>query len=101
MKIDDSHRPGNTTTHKSDRTTPTRDKAPDRPQAPKAPAADRVHLSPRAREYHKARQALATLPDEAPEKVQMIRDRIQNGRYRIDADEIAAKMIREALTSDE
>ncbi len=101
MKIDDSHRPANAPARKSDRTGPTSENTPVRPQAARASNTDRVHLSPRAREYQQARQALAALPDEAPENVRAIRDRIQSGRYRVEADEIAAKMIREALNNDE
>ena len=101
MKIDDDHRPDKTSACQSDREELPGAESSARPQASKAPDADHVHLSPRAREFQKARQDLATLPDEAPEKIQAIRDRIQSGRYRIDTDEIAAKMIREALASDE
>ncbi len=101
MNIDESLRKDKISARQSDRAAPQRAESPARPQASKAPDADNVHLSPRAREFQKARQDLATLTDEASEKIQGIRDRIQSGRYRIDADEIAAKMIREALASDE
>ena len=101
MKVDDSHTRGNAPAHKPDPTGVARDNDRTRPPAAKASIADRAHLSPRAREYHQARQALAALPDEAPEKVKAVRDRINNGRYRIEADKIAAKMIREALTNDD
>ncbi len=101
MKIDDRPRPGNGTARKPERAAAPREEALTQPQSPNTPNADRVHLSPRAREYDNARQALASLPDEASEKVQAIRDRIQNGRYRIDTEKIATNMIREALTNDD
>jgi negative regulator of flagellin synthesis FlgM len=60
-----------------------------------AQAGDRVSLSPQARELIKAQKALAALPDIREDKVAEIKTRIEEGRYRIDSEGIAAKMIRE------
>ncbi len=65
------------------------------------PQGDQVHLSPRAQEYQKARQALAALPDTDSDKIREIKARIHTGRYRVEADKIADKMLREALGSDD
>ena len=56
---------------------------------------DRVSFSPQARELIKAQKALAALPDIREDKVAEIKARIEEGRYHIDSEGIAAKMIRE------
>lgn len=62
---------------------------------------DRVSLSPQARELLEAQKALAAIPDVRTDKVEEIKARIADGTYRIDSDQIAAKMIREALPDDD
>jgi negative regulator of flagellin synthesis FlgM len=62
---------------------------------------DRVSLSPQARELLNAQRALAAIPDVRAEKVEAIKARIADGTYRIDSEQIAAKMIRESLSDDE
>ncbi|MGD9097143.1 MAG: flagellar biosynthesis anti-sigma factor FlgM [Desulfobacterales bacterium] len=98
MKIDDKTK----TMSPSDRLAAAADrdtgKAPPRTeQRATAP----VHWSLHARKYQQARKALATVPDVDNEKVQAIRARVQSGRYRIEAEKIADKMIREALLDDD
>ena len=61
--------------------------------------ADCVTLSPQARELLSAQQKLAEIPDVREEKVQEIKTRIANGSYRVDSEEIADKMIREAFSN--
>lgn len=67
-----------------------------------APAAsgDRVSLSPQARELIEARRALEAIPDVREDKVAEIRERIAAGTYRIDAEAIADKMIRDAFPDE-
>ena len=62
---------------------------------------DRVSLSPQAKERLNAQRALAAIPDVRPEKVEGIKARIADGSYRIDSEQIAAKMIRKAISDDE
>lgn len=62
---------------------------------------DRITLSPRAREFRAACKRLAESPDMRPEKIAEIKARLKSGRYRVEADRIAARMIRDALASDE
>jgi negative regulator of flagellin synthesis FlgM len=72
--------------------------------AQKSPAAkpgDRVSLSPQARELMKAQQALANLPDVREDKVAELKARIDEGRYHIDSEGIAKKMIREGLSGED
>ena len=101
MKIDDPKKPDEVSARTSACAAKTLEKARTRQHDPGSSRADSVHLSPRAREYQKVCQALAALPDIEEDKVREIKDRIQNNRYRPDADKIAEKMIREALSSDD
>lgn len=101
MNIDDPQNPGKVLARTSACAAKTLEKTRTRQRDPGSSRADSVHLSPRAREYRKARQALAALPDIEADKVREIKARIQNDSYRPDADQIAAKMIREALSNDD
>jgi negative regulator of flagellin synthesis FlgM len=76
--------------------------AESRPEGPSpVDRKDRVSLSPQARELLNAQKALAAIPDVREEKVEAIKARIADGTYRIDSEQIAAKMIREPLSDDE
>ena len=101
MKVDDRHPPEDDPAPVTKNKGATLGKASTRLEKPSLSRADRVHLSPRASEYQKARQALAALPDIEADKLREIKDCIQSGRYRLDADRIADQMIREALINDE
>ena len=68
---------------------------------PAAQTGDRVSLSPQARELMKAQQVMANLPDIREDKVAELKARIDGGRYRIDSEGIAARMIREALSEQD
>lgn len=73
-----------------------------RPEGPSpAHRKDRVSLSPQARELRNAQRTLSAIPDVRAEKVEEIKARIADGSYRIDSEQIAAKMIREALSDNE
>ena len=80
-------------------------RAPQKPGAdrptPARDAKDRLHLSPRAKALAKARRQLDTIPDVDLQKVREIKRRLQSGRYRLNADEIAERMIRDALNHQE
>lgn len=62
---------------------------------------DRVTLSPQARELLDAQRVLAAIPDVQADKVEEIKARIADGTYRIDSEQIATKMIRDALPDDD
>lgn len=99
MKIEDSRdsqQPSGALTAQRDRDA---EKAIGRSESLTDLKAASVHLSPRAREYQRARQALAAIDDVDEDKVRAIKDRINSGRYRIDAGQIADKMIRQ-ISSD-
>ena len=61
---------------------------------------DTVVISDAAKRVHEARKQLDALPDIREEKVSQLRSQIQNGTYEINADKIAAKMIKESLLND-
>jgi len=62
---------------------------------------DSVNLSPQARQLQAAREALAAMPEIREEKVAAIRAQIEAGTYKIDSEQIAGKMIAEALLNDQ
>lgn len=61
---------------------------------------DSVHISESARRIQEAQKAVSELPDIREEKVAALRKVIAEGRYEIKADEIAEKMLGEALSND-
>ena len=61
---------------------------------------DRVELSTKARELQAARDAIRKLDDVDHEKVAKIKAQIKAGTYKVDADEIAGKMIDESLLKE-
>ena len=66
--------------------------------SPPVKGVDRVTLSPQAREIRDAQRALAAIPEVREDKVAEVKARIAEGRYRIDSQEIAERMIKEALS---
>ena len=60
---------------------------------------DTVALSSKARQLQQAEKALRALPDIRTEKVAAIKSRIRNGTYAVDSEKIAAKMIKDAISS--
>ncbi len=62
--------------------------------------ADTVVISDAAKRVQEARRQLDDIPDVREDKVSQLRSQIQNGTYEINADKIAAKMIKEALLND-
>lgn len=101
MKIDDRHKPKGATSCISRLPEATGRKPHPRHRPSKVQTADHIHLSPRALAYAKARKTLSALPDIDANKVREIQDRLQSGRYHVDPDKIAAKMIEDLLASDE
>lgn len=59
--------------------------------------ADKVVLSPRAREIQEATQRLSTIPDVDDQRVEAVRNRIDEGGYRIEGKQIAEKMLNEMM----
>jgi negative regulator of flagellin synthesis FlgM len=63
-------------------------------------AGDRVVLSEQARQLQAAREAVKQMPQVDLEKVARIKARLAQGRYRIDPDKIASKMMQDSLLND-
>ena len=61
---------------------------------------DTVVISDAAKRVHEARKQLDALPDVRADKVSQLKSQIQNGTYEINADKIAAKMIKESLLNN-
>ncbi|RLC28290.1 MAG: flagellar biosynthesis anti-sigma factor FlgM [Deltaproteobacteria bacterium] len=60
-------------------------------------ARDKVDLSETAREMQEMKTRLDAVPDIRGEKVEEIKNRIENETYQIDAKKIAIKMIRDSM----
>ncbi|HEX29204.1 TPA: flagellar biosynthesis anti-sigma factor FlgM [Candidatus Poribacteria bacterium] len=58
---------------------------------------DVVELSPAVKEVDRAKEMAQTMPEERAEKVEQIRNQIENGLYRIQPEKIAQKMIEHAI----
>jgi negative regulator of flagellin synthesis FlgM len=56
-----------------------------------------VNLSTTAKDVQNLKNAISKLPDVREEKVQALRDQIEKGTYRVDADKVADKMVGESL----
>ena len=73
---------------------------PDNKPEKSAVKADTVVISDAAKRIQEARSQLDDIPDVREDKVSQLRNQIQNGTYEINADKIAAKMIKEGLLND-
>ena len=58
---------------------------------------DKVALSSEAKQIQEAKRIVDSLPDIREEKVAEIRERIENGTYRVDSEKIAFRMIKESI----
>jgi negative regulator of flagellin synthesis FlgM len=77
------------------RTKGTAEKAPAPSDVPKEPKDDAVvNLSQMSKEVQLATKAMESEPDVRLEKVQAIKDRIENGTYEIDCGKTAEKMLK-------
>lgn len=56
-------------------------------------AADKVEFSAASRDIQKIQEVLKNTPDVRAEKVQELKSKIESGQYRVDAREIANKMV--------
>ena len=61
------------------------------------PAEDVVEISSTAREISRLKEIARAMPEERAEKVEQIRQMVQNGTYKIEPEKIAEKMIQHAI----
>jgi negative regulator of flagellin synthesis FlgM len=58
---------------------------------------EKVNLSTTAKDAQNLKNAITNLPDVREEKVQALKDQIEKGTYRVNADKVAEKMVGESL----
>jgi negative regulator of flagellin synthesis FlgM len=56
-----------------------------------------VNLSTTAKDVQALQNAISNLPDVREDKVQALRDQIEKGTYKVDAEKVAEKMVGESL----
>jgi negative regulator of flagellin synthesis FlgM len=65
--------------------------------AEQSQATDKVELSAASRDIQKIQEVLENTPDVRAEKVQELKSKIESGQYKVDAREIANKMISDLI----
>ena len=69
----------------------------DKQAADSAVQEDKASLSSTARDIQQAEKAIEQLPDVREEKVQELKDQIEAGKYNVNGEKIAGKMLSESL----
>ena len=59
---------------------------------------DKVQLSNRSKEFAKASAVVESSPEIRTEKVDSLKAKVDSGEYKIDADQVAQKMVEEHLS---
>jgi negative regulator of flagellin synthesis FlgM len=62
-----------------------------------SPSPDKVELSAQSKEMQKIHEVLQATPDVRAEKVAALKKRIEEGRYEVDSEALAEKMIKESI----
>jgi negative regulator of flagellin synthesis FlgM len=58
---------------------------------------EKVNLSTTAKDVQALKNAISNLPDVRQDKVQALKDQIEKGAYKVDAEKVAEKMVGESL----
>ena len=61
---------------------------------------DTVNISDAAKEIQEVRKELDNIPDVRADKVEQLKNQIENGTYEIKSEEIAEKMLKDSLLND-
>ena len=61
---------------------------------------DTVNISDAAKEIQEVRKELDKIPDVRTDKVEQLKNQIENGTYEIKSEEIAEKMLKDSLLND-
>ena len=61
---------------------------------------DTVNISDAAKEIQEVRKELDNIPEVRAEKVEQLKNQIENGTYEIKPEEIAEKMLKDSLLND-
>lgn len=65
--------------------------------APAAPAEDSIDISAGSREVGQLKEVIAAMPDVRIEKIEDIRDQVEDGSYHVESEKIAKRVVDEAL----
>ncbi|MBN1828884.1 MAG: flagellar biosynthesis anti-sigma factor FlgM [Deltaproteobacteria bacterium] len=58
---------------------------------------EKVSLSAKAKEIQSLKKAIESLPDVREEKVQELKEQIEQGSYRVNGEKVAESMLRESI----
>ena len=61
---------------------------------------DKVELSPQAKQIQEAKKLIKGIPEVEQHKIDAVKERIENGTYRVDGQKIATNMLRESLINE-
>ncbi len=73
------------------------DRASEKAAAANLVPEEKVNLSTTAKDVQNLSNAISKLPDVREEKVQALKDQIEKGTYKVDAEKTAEKMVGESL----
>jgi negative regulator of flagellin synthesis FlgM len=82
---------------KADRADKVEDRASEKAVAANLVPEEKVNLSTTAKDVQSLSNAISKLPDVREEKVQALKDQIEKGTYKVDAEKTADKMVGESL----
>jgi len=82
---------------KADKADKVEDRASEKAAAANLVPEEKVNLSTTAKDVQNLSSAISKLPDVREEKVQALKDQIEKGTYKVDAEKTAGKMVEESL----
>jgi negative regulator of flagellin synthesis FlgM len=82
---------------KADKADKVGDRASEKAAAANLVPEEKVNLSTTAKDVQNLSSAISKLPDVREEKVQALKDQIEKGTYKVDAEKTAEKMVGESL----
>ena len=82
---------------KADKADKVDDRASEKAAAANLVPEEKVNLSTTAKDVQNLSNAISKLPDVREEKVQALKDQIEKGTYKVDAEKTAEKMVGESL----
>ena len=82
---------------KADKADKVEDRASEKAAAANLVPEEKVNLSTTAKDVQNLSNAISKLPDVREEKVQALKDQIEKGTYKVDAEKTAEKMVGESL----
>ena len=82
---------------KADKVDKVEDRASEKAAAANLVPEEKVNLSTTAKDVQNLSNAISKLPDVREDKVQALKDQIEKGTYKVDAEKTAEKMVGESL----